>query len=930
MHSTLIVRHTAVNAFRVVRQTDGKPGPETELAPPDAVKVEGRPDSHLLADHAWYLEQFLDYPFPPNTELAERIQSALQGWGEQCFARLFAGQALIWYHEARQKGLEHLTLKIASDDPRVLGWPWEALRDPQGSTLAHACRIERQLSELHDPLPLPEQLPRERVHILLVIARPYGETDVGYHALARPLVEQVRDRRLPVRLEVLRPPTFANLTEHLRQRPGRYHIVHFDGHGGYGPPGQADAHPDPHSFRGAEGRLIFEDAAGEPDPIPAAKLTALLGEHRIPIMVLNACQSARIDGRASDPFASVAAALLKAGMRAVVAMGYNLYVSAAQQFVPAFYDRLLANGAVAEAVRVGRQAMLLHDRRACARGEHPLADWLVPVLYQQEALDLPVAALAAAPADGADRALAALPDEARRFGEHGFVGRQQAIQSLERALLGQSQARPQAAVLIHGMAGIGKSTLVRGYLDWLAQTHGLGAPEEGAAFAAVHWLAFDDLRSLESVVNPLIESLFGLNATAVPMDEKLTALTDALRRTPHLLVWDNFESAAGIPSTEVDPLLAESDRDRLKGLLKSLRGGRTRVLVTSRSPEHWLDAGTLYRLPLAGLAGEERWTYCNAVLADLGLKPDRDDHRLKALMDALDGHPLAMRAVLPRLAETDVGSLLGELEAAFVGAAGDAGTRAIFAALSLLDAGLPEAFAPVLDLIGLHRRFVQIDVLGQVAEAAGTPVRRETLGHCLAALETGGLLQHIGHGVYRLHPALSGYLAQRRPTAELAERGFVEVMGRLADELAPMELHEQLGPFAIHGASFHRGLGLANTLGMDMQLAALTETLAAFALNRRDFGAARRLCESLASHWGGRNYQEVRAAAYHQLGIIAQEQRDFADADAWYRKSLAIKEQQGNAQGAARTYHQLGRIAQEQRDFADAEAWCRKSLAISE
>ena len=28
---------------------------------------------------------------------------------------------------------------------------------------------------------------------------------------------------------------------------------------------------------------------------------------------------------------------------------------------------------------------------------------------------------------------------------------------------------------------------------------------------------------------------------------------------------------------------------------------------------------------------------------------------------------------------------------------------------------------------------------------------------------------------------------------------------------------------------------------------------------------------------------------YHQLGVIAQEQRDFVAAEAWYRKSLAIK-----------------------------------------
>jgi CHAT domain-containing protein len=222
--------------------------------------------------------------------------------------------------------LEHLTVKIASDDPRVLSWPWEALRDPDGTTLAHSCRIERQLGALHDPLALPEQLPANHINILLIIARPYGAEDVGYHALARPLVEQVQAKRLPVRIDVLRPPTFAQLQAHLRQRPGFYHIVHFDGHGGYG---QGAYSGSPHSYRGIEGRLIFETEAGKEDPIGADKLTALLGEHRIPIMVLNACQSARIDERAEDPFASVAAALLKTGIRAVVAMGYNLYVSGA-------------------------------------------------------------------------------------------------------------------------------------------------------------------------------------------------------------------------------------------------------------------------------------------------------------------------------------------------------------------------------------------------------------------------------------------------------------------------------------------------------------------------------------------------------------------------------------------------------------------------
>ena len=64
-------------------------------------------------------------------------------------------------------------------------------------------------------------------------------------------------------------------------------------------------------------------------------------------------------------------------------MGYNLYVSGAQQFVPAFYARLIKTGDVAEATRAGRRQMLANPERLCSRGEYALQDWLVPVVYQQ-------------------------------------------------------------------------------------------------------------------------------------------------------------------------------------------------------------------------------------------------------------------------------------------------------------------------------------------------------------------------------------------------------------------------------------------------------------------------------------------------------------------------------------------------------------------
>ncbi|MCP3971943.1 MAG: tetratricopeptide repeat protein [Rhodobacteraceae bacterium] len=562
--------------------------------------------------------------------------------------------------------------------------------------------------------------------------------------------------------------------------------------------------------------------------------------------------------------------------------------------------------------------MLERDARICALGEHPLQDWLVPVLYQQDPILLPVAALQKE-TEGQETPL---PEEAQEQGDYGFIGRQRAIHALERAV----QRQPQGGILIHGMAGIGKTTLAKGFLNWLQQTNALG----GELFAGLVWFSFDDIRTSEFVINRLVEGVFGHQAVALPLEQKLPPLIKALRETPLLLVWDNFESAAGIEGTEVTPLLPEGDRRQLKALLSKLRGGKSRILITSRSPESWLTPTEVYRLPLGGLVGEEQWEYCNAVVRDLGLRPRRDDKHYAALMNELDGHPLALRAVLLRLQDKGAEELLAELKQAFTGAEGDESTRRIFAALGLLDRGLPEAYAPILQLIGLHRRFVDIDYLARMETGEEGTGARATLEHCFTALENGGLLHHLGNGIYRMHPVLSGFLAQRHPAGELWQRGFVDFMGRFVEHLGPQELHEQRPHFAVQGASFHQALGLALGLSMDIAVAALTQSLASFAQNNRDFTAATRLYESLAEHSAAVKDQKTLAGAYHQLGMIAQEQRDFASAEAWYKKSLAIKEKQGNEHGAVGTYHQLGIIAEKQRDFASAEAWYKKSLAIKE
>jgi len=55
-------------------------------------------------------------------------------------------------------------------------------------------------------------------------------------------------------------------------------------------------------------------------------------------------------------------------------------------------------------------------------------------------------------------------------------------------------------------------------------------------------------------------------------------------------------------------------------------------------------------------------------------------------------------------------------------------------------------------------------------------------------------------------------------------------------------------------------------------------------------------------------------------------QGDYAAAEEWYRKSLAIEEKQGNEHGAAITYGQLGILASLQSDFLESGRWMIKCV----
>jgi tetratricopeptide (TPR) repeat protein len=913
----LTIRHAASGEqrlFTVERLRTGgvKVAPPVEVADPERWAIAGS-SAKLLPELAWYLESYLDYPFGPNEERAERVIQALNAWGRGAFEALFGeGQGRDFYRDAIRDGHDALDLVIASDDPEALGWPWEALHDPLVGDLAHHCRIERHLTRIEDPPPPHPKLSREQIGILLITARPY-EDDVSYRSISRPLVNLVRSAKLPVSVKLLRPPTFAQLRAELTANPHMHHIVHFDGHGGFGSGERSNAR-----FRSPQGHLAFEKEDGSEDLVPAELLSQLLREHRIQIAVLNACQSGTLGPGSDDPFGSVATSLLRAGVRSVLAMGYSLYVSAAKQFLPAFYQRLFQTGNVSEATRAGRQAMLAKPER---RPGFSLDDWLVPILYQQEPLaldfqDLPYAA------DNSDAA--AIPEQARfdpTENPHGLIGRDSAILALERAT-----RRKPAGLLIHGLGGVGKTTLARGFVEWLANTQGLPLPPI--------WISFSGVRFVDYVLNRLTEAVLGQDALAIPGHEKWGHVCAALKEQPRLIVWDNFESASGTAG-DGDQSMSAKDRQQLKRWLEELHGGRSKVLITSRSDESWLGPTACFRVPLAGLVGEERQDLARAIVADQGVRLDPKDRKTADLIDLLEGHPMMMRAILPKLAMETPGALMRAVESYVPQADSiDDVERKLYATLRYVEEGFPIELRPLLIPIGLHDNCTSADLLAKIADSAGQTFNVEDAEKAMQLLEVAGLAQRLGSDLFRLHPALTRYLRARSPLIasdpdQLGEwqRAFVDVMAMLAQSITGNRLHEQRAALAIFGGSINAALRIAEADHWPISdFGALAQSLAVYALNQRNFPVARRYFEALTKRVEGLGMDQALASSYHQLGIIAQEERDLEAAKQWYQKSQALSEALGDEAALSRTFHQLGIVAQISGDLDVAESWYLKSL----
>lgn len=420
------------------------------------------------------------------------------------------------------------------------------------------------------------------------------------------------------------------------------------------------------------------------------------------------------------------------------------------------------------------------------------------------------------------------------LGKLGLIGRDRQILELERLLY-----EPQAGILIYGLAGFGKTALVRGFLRWLRDTGGLRT-EDGSGSCPIVWFDFRDQFSASGLFRYLFSELIS-GETAQREEEMKHLLVEYMKQNKTFVIWDNFEF--------LHERMPEDEQVRVKDFLNCLQGGRTKVILTSRTKEDWLGtacARTAEYLP--GLEGDGLWDFCKALADKYAYTLDPNDQDLRRLTDRLDGNPLSIRAVLSRLRECTPAKLYLKLEKAFERYPEVEGSGQLPAAFEVVRSAEGTEFKLILDFLGLHEHIADADYMEELLlsllriepSPSDHLVLVQHIQSCFALLEQAGLCAPAGQNIFSIHPALRSCLAENFPAQERAKRVFVVGMCDFENRCHSDEVRRR--KFCrYHEANLSSALELAGQLNMNKETLYLLSALAISASDRGDYRRAESL-----------------------------------------------------------------------------------------
>lgn len=763
-----------------------------------------------LEEIRWYLEKYAIWPSKFFKDRALKVEQNLKAWGRLLYDAAFPKEHVSNVREAwatvpddaRRRFSVFVKSKVeAGAAPErqetareaatlLLGLPWELLHDGDGYLFQGATptRVRRRLPNTK-VLNVP--VVATPIRVLLVTARPEDDACayIDHRASALPLVEAMESLSGRVKLHVLSPPTLVALRDELDRARGEkkpYHVVHFDGHGVY-------------NRTVGLGGLCFED----PEDIGklehrrhvtvfTSELGPLLRAHRIPLVFLEACQTAQAE-KASE---SVASELLKVGVASVVAMSHSVLVETARRFVESFYKAMAAGKRVGDAMLAG-QRQLKDDSfrgRIFGAGELRLEDWFVPVLYQEkDDPQLFKTTPAKQTQEDFQKTLAARLGEVPLPPATGFVGRSRELLALQRLL------RKELYAVVRGQGGEGKTALAAEFARWMVRSQQM----HRAAFVSV-----ETHGNQRAVVDALGKQLVKKEFSAAgDLEDAIQEIERALREQTSLLVIDNMESVLLPPfmEQETPDALSEDAREELKAILalceRLLKAGGTRLVFTSREALPAPFDGALNRRELHQLDREDAVKLVERVLnaagadagADAGSSTDAAStsdaarEEIEQLVDAVHCHARTLALLAPSLRSDGVNAtreslvdLMTQMDQRYPIGHPEAREKSVFASVELSLRRMSAANQERARVLGVFHGGFKLEVLGLMMQWQEADVASLASELMETGLATPNRYHHL-----TLNPALCPYLRGRMEATDRdsltgrwveAMRGYAEFL----------------------------------------------------------------------------------------------------------------------------------------------------------
>lgn len=408
---------------------------------------------------------------------------------------------------------------------------------------------------------------------------------------------------------------------------GYFDVVHITGHA---------------TLQEGQPKFITETATGDPHYASPIEIARTLKIPLPPLLFLSGCKTGQAGNAGAVP--SMAEQLLQAGAMAVLGWGQNVLDTDATAAAAALYEALSRSNPLAEAVAFAYQKLI----------EQKARDWHLLRLYVGKSLpdtlvkprNTPGWKPAPAPSM-ATEFLDPLTKQIKVPKRESFVGRRRHLQNCLRAL---TQSPDRLGVLIHGMGGLGKSSLAARICDRLPQFKRLvwQGQIDGAKLVRQLAAALDDSALRDRLLDPQEELRFRLRGV-------FTELTDQ-GAPPFLLILDDFEQNLEPQGTSY--VLKAPASTVLNDLIWAIRDvyAPHRLILTSRYDFEWRDGQALYKQPMDALQGADLQKKCErlSALKPPELPPEASEVEKQAALDLGQLQEQAKRLAdgNPRLLET--------------------------------------------------------------------------------------------------------------------------------------------------------------------------------------------------------------------------------------------------------------------------------------